>query len=46
MVKNFKDVKVGDKGKDILGLEGKVIAKGMFGWLIDVDATEIGRAHV
>lgn len=39
MIKNFKDVKVGDKGKDILGLEGKVIAKGMFGWLIDVDAT-------
>lgn len=39
MVKNFKDVKVGDRGKDILGLEGKVIAKGMFGWLIDVDAT-------
>ena len=39
MAKNFKDVKVGDLGRDILGLEGKVIAKGMFGWLIDVDAT-------
>lgn len=39
MIKNFKDVKVGDKGKDILGLEGKVIAKGMLGWLMDVDAT-------
>lgn len=39
MTKNFKDVKVGDLGRDILGLEGKVIAKGMFGWLIDVDAT-------
>ena len=38
MAKNFKDVKVGDLGRDILGLEGKVIAKGMFGWLIDVDA--------
>ena len=39
MAKNFKDVKVGDLGRDILGLEGRVIAKGMFGWLIDVDAT-------
>ena len=36
MIKTFKDVKVGDKGKDILGLEGKVIAKGTLGWLRDV----------
>ena len=38
MAKNFKDVKVGDLGKDILGLTGSVIAKGKLGWLIDVDS--------
>ena len=38
MAKNFKDVKVGDLGRDILGLTGSVIAKGKLGWLMDVDA--------